>query len=624
MNGGQMMKTKKSLIALLVCLFLCLTSMVGTRFFLTDGGKVEINDLKIAIASGDTVRFLEYRPVGASAENPVPAVIYSPGNDSTAESVRLCSAELARRGFAVYVPDLLSAGQSSDSTGASPTYGFDELINYVYANLPYVDSTRIGIAGYSKGAGNVMRVMTQYGDEQRNSPETYVKKVDAALIMAPPYSSLAPLATGINLGFGAGLYDPYSRMSYQPVAGYWPGDLSVKTEMKEVVNLGVPGTFSEEDMTNPDVKVQIGHAYGNFADNNARVIYNPSDSTHGSGMISSEFTRITVSFFSDALGAPTPIDPANQTSPLLMFFSALGLLAILGLTVPLTLLLLKVPVFSALQQPAGAPSSGLFSKKDWLIFILASVIGGFVPPIMAPVIIQQTSKIFSLTGQGQTGSVFVYGVANNVVVWMLFSGLFLLAMFFLFYNLIHKKNGAKLSDYHLKISLANVGRVLLLAACIVLLCRSVVWFADYFFKVDFRLVDLSLSMMKWSHLKVSLCYVPFFVLYWCINSLIMNGCNRFKGMSEGFNLFLCVLCNVLGTIIVVAVYYTVLFKTGVGIGAPTNWKAYMMLSYMIVSATAGTIINRKIYNATSNIYLGPVVFGTLITLINTAVYTLPA
>jgi len=72
------------------------------------------------------------------------------------------------------------------------------------------------------------------------------------------------------------------------------------------------------------------------------------------------------------------------------------------------------------------------------------------------------------------------------------------------------------------------------------------------------------------------------------------------------------------------VYYIVLFKTGVGIGAPTNWKAYMMLSYMIVSATAGTIINRKIYNATSNIYLGPVVFGTLITLINTAVYTLPA
>ena len=76
--------------------------------------------------------------------------------------------------------------------------------------------------------------------------------------------------------------------------------------MKEVVNLGVPGTFSEADMTNPDVKVQIGHAYGSFADNNARVVYNPSDSTHGSGMISSEFTRITVSFFSDALGAPDP------------------------------------------------------------------------------------------------------------------------------------------------------------------------------------------------------------------------------------------------------------------------------------------------------------------------------
>lgn len=614
----------KSLIALLVCLALCLVSMIGTRFMLTDGGKIEINDLKISIASGDIVRFLEYRPVDATAENPVPAVIYSPGNDSTAESVRLCSAELVRRGFAVYVLDLLSGGQSSESTGGSPTFGFYELIDYVYYNLPYIDNTKIGIAGYSKGGGNVVRVMTAYGEQQRSDPENFERKVDAALILAPPYSPLDDLATGINLGFGAGLYDPYSRLGFKPVEGYWPGDLSVKREMKEVVNLGVPGTFSEADLDNPDVKVEIGHVYGSFADNNGRVIYNPEDSTHGSGMVSAAFIRDTVSFFSQTLGAPNPIDPTNQTYPALMFLSALGLLAILGLTVPLALLLLDMPIFSALQKPAQAPVSGLNSGKDWAVFVVASLIGGFVPPIMAPVIIQQTSKIFSLTGQGNTGKIFVYGVANNVVVWMMFSGLFLLAMFFLFYNVIHKKNGAKLADYDLKISPANIGRTIVVALCVVLLCRSVVWFADYFFKVDFRLVDLSMAMMKWSHLKVSLCYAPFFILYWCVNSLIMNGCNRFKGMPEWLNLLICVLCNVLGTIVVVIVYYTGLYRTGAGIGSFSNWKAYMMLSYMILSATAGTIINRKIYNATSNLYLGPAIFGTLIAIINTAVYTLPA
>ena len=615
---------KRSFIALLVCVAMCLLSMIGTQVMLTDHGKYELNDLKISIASGDIVRFLEYRPVNASADNPVPAVIYSPGNDSTAESVRLCSAELVRRGFAVYVLDLLSGGHSSESTGASPTFGFYELIDYVYYNLPYIDSSRIGIAGYSKGGGNVVRVMTQYGEQQREHPDTYEKKVAAALILAPPYSPLDALATDINLGFGAGLYDPYSRLGFKPVEGYWPGDLSVKREMKEVVNLGVPGTFSEADLDDPSVKVEIGHVYGSFAENNGRVIYNPADSTHGSGMVSSAFIRDTVSFFSQTLGAPNAIDPSNQTYLSLMLLSALGLLAILGLTVPLAVLLLDVPVFSALNQPAQEPTSGLKTRKDWAIFLIASLIGGFVPPIMAPIIIQQTSKIFSLTGQGNTGKIFVYGVANNVVVWMLFSGLFLLTMFFLFYNLIHKKNGAKLSDYNLKISLANVGRTVLLAMCVVLLCRSVVWFADYFFKVDFRLVDLSMAMMKWSHLKVSLCYAPFFILYWCINSLIMNGCNRFKDMPERVNLLICVLCNVLGTIIVVIVYYTNLARTGVGFGSFSNWKAYMMLSYMILSATAGTIINRKIYNATSNLYLGPVIFGTLNAIINTAVYPLPA
>ena len=183
-----------------------------------------------------------------------------------------------------------------------------------------------------------------------------------------------------------------------------------------------------------------------------------------------------------------------------------------------------MPVFAGLRRPAQAPVTGLKNKKDWAIFIVASLIGGFVPPIMAPVIIQQTSKIFSLTGQGTTGSVFVYGVSNNVVVWMMFSSLFLLAMFLLFHNLIHKKNGVKLSDYHLKVSLPDVGRILLLGVVVVVLCHSVVWFADFFFKVDFRLVDLAVSVMKWSHLKASLVYVPFFILYWCINSLIMNGC----------------------------------------------------------------------------------------------------
>ena len=51
--------------------------------------------------------------------------------------------------------------------------------------------------------------------------------------------------------------------------------------MKETINLGVPGTFAEDELDDPNVKVEIGHVYGSFAENNARVVYNPADSTHG-------------------------------------------------------------------------------------------------------------------------------------------------------------------------------------------------------------------------------------------------------------------------------------------------------------------------------------------------------
>ena len=135
------MKKQKSLIALLICLAFCLISMFGTWSMLTCNGTVEVNDLKISTSKGDLVRFLEYRPKTATADTPVPAIVYSPGNDSTAESVRLCSSELARRGYAVYVLDLLSAGHSSEGIGNSPTFGFEELIDYVYSNLDYVDNT---------------------------------------------------------------------------------------------------------------------------------------------------------------------------------------------------------------------------------------------------------------------------------------------------------------------------------------------------------------------------------------------------------------------------------------------------------------------------------------------------
>ena len=60
--------------------------------------------------------------------------------------------------------------------------------------------------------------MTTLGDQQREDPDNYVRKVDAALILAPPFQPLDALATGVNLGFGAGLYDPYSRIGFKPVA----------------------------------------------------------------------------------------------------------------------------------------------------------------------------------------------------------------------------------------------------------------------------------------------------------------------------------------------------------------------------------------------------------------------
>ncbi|RCX07349.1 alpha/beta hydrolase family protein DUF1100 [Anaerobacterium chartisolvens] len=620
------MGSKRNLAKIWLCiaLALCLISMIASNLLLTSGKKVKINDLNIAIPSGETIRVYEYRPDTATKNNPAPAVVFSHGNDSTLQTHQDYALELARRGFVVFALDITSAGHSSQVQDASTIgFGMYDLVNYVYYNLDYINNKKIGIAGYSKGGNNVYDTMIAYGKEQAQAPDKYIQRVNSALMIDPKFGTTENFATGINVGFACGTHDPYSRISFKPVDGYIPGDLTVKAEMKQFVNDGVPGTFSEADMGNPDVKVKLGTAYGSFEKGDARLVYNPEYSTHASGVFSKNSIRDFVDFFCKALGAPNYIDPSNQLSGWHKFFAAVGLLGIIIMIAPLTILLLGLKVFSPLNKNTGEPVVEFNSRVKRVYFILSGLILSFILPLTATKFGTGPSKFLSLNGHAGVSKFFLNSWQNNIVFWLFVNAVIVLAVFMAAYFIFYKKSGISLRDMGISASWRGALRTVLLAITVFSICYIVVCFADYTLKVDFRLQDLTFPVLTWKHLLECMHYAPFIIFFWCINSMNMNALNRIKGMKEWQNLLLCIGLNIVGIVVVLTIYYSKLFGTGVGLSTPFNWKYYTTMLLFVPIAISGTIINRVVYLKTKNVFVGPVIFGTIATIFSTAVMMLP-
>ncbi len=54
-----------------------------------------------------------------------------------------------------------------------------------------------------------------------------------------------------------------------------------------------------------------------------------------------------------------------------------------------------------------------------------------------------------------------------------------------------------------------------------------------------------------------------------------------------------------------------------------RWKYYYACLLFLYSAVAGTVINRILYRKTHNVFVGPVVYGTLATVFITACMMVP-
>jgi hypothetical protein len=214
------------------------------------------------------------------------------------------------------------------------------------------------------------------------------------------------------------------------------------------------------------------------------------------------------------------------------------------------------------------------------------------------------------------------GVAQNstlaVSTWAALCGVFAIVMMIVSYNIYGKKNGFGVKERGVTISLPQLGKTILLAIITVTVSYGLVFFADFFFKTDYRFWALAVKAFTVEKVVVALFpYLLLFLVYYVANAVALNSFNFIvNGKKEWINTAFVAVFNGIGPLILVAIQY-IGFRAGgeLTFGYASN-MCIIWLFPIIVILPITAIFARKIYRVTNNPYLPGIINGILITLIS--------
>lgn len=157
---------------------------------------------------------------------------------------------------------------------------------------------------------------------------------------------------------------------------------------------------------------------------------------------------------------------------------------------------------------------------------------------------------------------------------------------FLSYVLYGKKNQVSLADNGVKIDLQKLGKTVLLAVIVVSVSYSCVFFADYFFKTDFRIWFLAIKAFDASKIFISLFpYMPLFLVYYVVQSVAANSFNyNTLGKKKWVNTAVIAFVNAFPAILLVAIQYINFFVTGHMMWPNANMHVLWLIGVMVILA----------------------------------------
>lgn len=598
---------KRARVWLCIAIALMLVSMAVASTIQSSGGKVKIKDLRWETTAGVQMSGLLFVPEGVSAENKAPAIIVSHGMFNNREMQDLNYVELSRRGFVVLSMDMFSHGHSENVSNIGLiTTGMYEAVKMI-STLGYVDTTKIGITGHSLGGmssnvavaiDNAMPVHLISAVLLNCADATYTDEASGAYIDV--YGSR-------DVGIIAAQYDEFfMRQTDANGNTTAPRDYLKNSNAQSFLYFGT-------DPAGMELREQ-GVVYTETIDGQdaMRVIYNPSI-IHPWSHFSMRSTVATIEFFDQALGAPNPIAATNQVWQWKAAFNLLGLIGFGIFVVSFTNAMVFTPFFSSLRRKEEVvPNAFAKGGKLWFwgSLVLAAVFGTLT---YLPVLNNVGSFTMAKTPWAQSSP---WGVA----CWAAITGAFAILMMLASYYLHLKKNGVTAESRGIRIGWKAFGKTLLLAAIVVVVSYACVFFADYFFKADFRIWVLGIKAFDASVLYTAVFpYLPLFLIYYVAASVAANSFNfNTLGVKNGkgnwVNTAVIAVFNAIPPIVLLAIQYATFRSTGY-LAFENGHMQIVWLFPVVAFLPIATIMTRRVYRVTGNPYLPGIINGVLVTLI---------
>ena len=605
-------KRRSAQIWMCIALIGLIVSMVGASMVQTSGGRVNMRHVLLETNHGQMSGWL-FVPDGVSAENPAPAIITSHGMFNNRAMQDLNFVELSRRGFVVFAIDMFSHGDSA-TVAATPVIvanSMNEAVQMI-ARLNYVDTARIGITGHSMGGMTSNSAVAI--DNERETPLIAAILLNSANATWQVDGEFYNIYGNRHAGIVAPRYEEFFMMDVDAAGNVTSPRYFMRfNNAQSFLNFGEnPGGLPQRSAETMYRQVVDGREA-------IRVIYNPAI-IHPWAHFSSQATFATIEFFEAALGAPNPIPPNNQVWQWKVVFNTIGLIAIFIFLVNFVTLMVFTRTFESLRaKEVVAPAVTDKTGKVW--FLALSAISAaiatlsYFPIMTATEAFRHSSDSFAQT-QG-------FGIAT----WALVNGLVGLVLIAVYYFAHGKAAGFSPEERGLAISLENVGKTIVLAALSLAVFFWILFLADYFFMVDFRIWVLALRPFQSARFIGAIVpYMLFIMVYFTANSISATsfGYND-VGDKKWVNMLIFSAINVFPPAILVALQYITLFSTGwlffgdhaAGLQAPYHMFTVWLFPFLaILSLTP--IIARKIYRVTNNPYLAGIINGVIVTMMAAA------
>lgn len=676
-------KRAASAIVLTVCILVMVISAAVAHVIATDHGKVQTKEVTFTTDTGAESYAKLYIPETATADHPAPAILLCHGYTASSDDMEANAIELSRRGYVVMAMDMYGHGESSlppegysqaemgNVEDYAPDLGSYSALQQ-FAEYDFVDLTKIGMLGHSMGTAAIQEgaylayakwqniytaSYTQYTgegqDETTAATNAYTDAMSAGIVLPSSMvltgynynirnsedltyngvteeNGVFPLyAAPVNICTIEGTFDEFSGLLWGVAdAGKYTSSFKFKLGTGGASNVASGTYFMYGDASATPLSREEAVAAAQSAvltKTPIRAAYT-FEGTHSGTYYDATSIGYGIDFFDITLrGGQATIDPTSQVWHTRAAFGLMGLAAALISFVAMALTLLKIPFFATIRQEEKPSFSVVTDKKGaakyafwYIIFLLPApllyywLIG--YPYYMQP-------QWFKFLTKFMPNKFFNMAPMNSLMLFNIVSGAIFLGLYLLVFFLVARKAGGRFENTGLKLALPNIIKSFVLAVVSFGLVYIVIYLCNKLSGTNFGFFKFSLQPMNAERWVAFLKYLPVWILFFILVSVIYNSLTRINDKKPLLNYVLIAFVSFGGLLIMFLYDYGKLFLTGVrgiqyipgttsakwlstiGMSFPTALAGIMLFGLLLILPLMA-IFSRLCHKKTGSVWLG--------------------